>query len=156
MLALLGAIFGGVLRLAPEVLKMFTSKRDQDHEYRMRELDFKQAKELREMDMKRLDVEAQMTLDAKGLDALIEGIKAQGQPSGIWWIDAISQTVRPVLTYWWMALYTAVKLATLAVVWGESASWAQAVLVIWTEADMGILGGIINFWFLDRVIRKRA
>ena len=156
MLALLGAVFGGVLRLAPEVLKMFTAKRDQDHEFRMRELDFKQAKELREMDMKRLDVEAQMTLDAKGLDALLAGIQAQGKSTGIPWIDAVSQTVRPALTYWWMALYTMVKIATLTVVWGESATWGQAVLIIWTEADMGILGGIINFWFLDRVIRKRA
>ena len=156
MLALLGAIFGGVLRLAPEVLKLFTAKRDQDHEYRMRSLDFEQAKALRELDMKRLDVEAQMTLDAKGLEALVSGIEAQGKLTGVRWLDGLSQSVRPFLTYWWMGLYTVVKIATISVMWGTSDGWAQAFLVIWTEADMGILGGIINFWFLDRVIRKRA
>jgi hypothetical protein len=58
-----------------------------------------------------------------------------------------------------------VKLATLAVavvaVWGVSAGFqetllamSQAVLGIWTPADMAILSSIMSFWFLDRVFRK--
>lgn len=156
MITLLMTVFGGLLRFAPEVLRMLTAKRDQDHEFRMRQLDFEQAKQLRQLDMQRSDMEAQASLDVRGIEALIEGVKAQSALTGVRWIDALSQSVRPFLTYWWMALYSAVKFATLTVMWGSSDGWANAFLIIWTEADMGILGGIINFWFLDRVIRKRA
>ncbi len=155
MLALLGAVFGGLLRLAPEVLKMFTAKGDRDHEYRMTSLNIEGSVKLQGMKNEGAALEGQIAVDRSGLDALREGIKAQGQITGVAWVDALSQSVRPIVTYWWMTLYTVVKFATLIVMWGESSGWAQAFLIIWTEADMGILGGIINFWFLDRVITNK-
>ncbi|MES6494306.1 hypothetical protein U6K29_12305, partial [Cutibacterium acnes] len=38
------------------------------------------------------------------LETLREAVAAQGQRSGARWADALSSSVRPVITYWFMAL----------------------------------------------------
>src|SRR5258707_11021818 len=113
MLTILGAVFGGLLRLAPEVLKFFTQKADQAHELAMIDRQAALAEKQAGWNMAAAAQQGQITLDGVGIQALIEGIKAQGQLTGIKWVDAVSQTVRPFITYWWMWLFTAVKAALL-------------------------------------------
>ena len=43
-----------------------------------------------------------------------EAVAAQGQRSGVRWADALSISVRPVITYWFMTLYCAAKTAAFA------------------------------------------
>lgn len=152
---LLGGVFGSVFRLVPEVLKLFTSKRDQDHEYRMARLQGDLAKDGSEQRIREAEAAGNMVMDAKGMDALIAAIQGQSQATGNPIADAISATLRPVLTYWWMFLYSAVKVSLLIVRWNALGA-AESVISIWGPEDMAILSGIINFWFLDRVIRKRT
>lgn len=156
MFALIGMVFGGVLRLAPEVLKFFTAKADRAHEIEMARLQLERDRAQTDNKIREIGAQADADYDTKGLDALATAIAAQGRLTGHPFVDFVSQTVRPFLTYWWMALYTAVKLAILVTVWGPGTEWAHAVLIVWTEADMAVLGGIINFWFLDRVLKGRA
>jgi len=66
------------------------------------------------------------------------------------WADALSISVRPVVTCWFMALYCAAKTAAFAAV-VTAGAWGTAILHAWTEADQALWAGVLNFWFLGRV-----
>src|SRR5690606_36201099 len=100
MLELLSLIFGGVLRLAPEVLVFFKAKNDQAHEHRMTllQLDIDKARAQQALDL--AHAQHAQAMDKADMDALVAALQAQAAPSGVRWIDALSSSVRPVLTYW--------------------------------------------------------
>lgn len=150
-----GGIFGGLLgfvaRLAPDIIGLFRAKGDRDHEYRMAQLSASDKAAERDMRVK----EAGFALEKADIDALIAGARAQARPSGVKWIDGLSASVRPVMAYWWMALYTAYKAACIIVVWGAQGQFAGTMLRVWTGDDTAILSSIIAFWYMDRTIRNR-
>lgn len=69
-------------------------------------------------------------------------------------MDALSSSVRPVVTYWFMALYCAAKTAVFVGATTGGGDWAYAVQQAWTEADQALWAGVLNFWFLGRVFDK--
>lgn len=166
---LFGGLIGGLLRLAPTIVDYFKTRQANKHEVDMMGLTMQRDKLLAEQAIAKIEKQAQMVLDKGGLEALREAIARQGAPTGIRWVDALSATVRPVVTYWYLCLYSVVKMAmlTVAVVGavmvaaaagsdaaGIAVEIAQAIAGAWTPADMGLFTGIMNFWFLDRVLRK--
>src|SRR5690554_3941821 len=54
---------------------------------------------------------------------LREAVRTQGEKIGVRWADALSSSVRPVTTYWFMALYCAAKTATVAAALTGGAGW---------------------------------
>jgi hypothetical protein len=88
------------------------------------------------------------------IEALKAAVASQGQPSGIKWVDGLSSSVRPVITYWFMALYCAAKTAAFAAAVSAGADWGTGVLHAWTEADQALWAGVLNFWFLGRVFDR--
>lgn len=66
----------------------------------------------------------------------------------------LHSSVRPVITYWFMALYCAAKTATVAAAVTGGAGWGVAILYAWTEADQALWAGVLNFWFLGRVFDR--
>jgi hypothetical protein len=148
-LTLLGGALGAVMRLLPEVFKLFTLKRDQDHEFRMSELQLKidSARATQEIDK----IHANEMLEAmRGeMSAYVEAIKGQSRLTGNKFIDGLNQSVRPVLTYWWMVLFTVYK---FNVIW-NSKTYDEFIINLWTKDDGAILSMIIGFWFVDRAIK---
>lgn len=134
-----GGIFGGLLRLVPEGLKLWQAKGDRDHEFRMAELAGAQARDGSAQRIREMEAASTAAIDAKGMDALVEAIRGQMQVTGNKVADALNFSVRPVTTYFFLALYGAHK-ATHE--------------VLWTQDDYAILGGILSFWFLNRVLEK--
>lgn len=153
MEALLGGLFGGLLRLAPEFLKWMDRKDERAHELSMqdKQLEFERVRGSQKMD--EMGVEAQSTFDASALLALTESIKGQSVVSGIKWVDALSISVRPIITYCFFGLYMAVKITALAYMYQET-GWKEAINSVWTGEDIGLWAGILNFWFLGRVFEK--
>ncbi|WP_308908977.1 hypothetical protein [Pseudokordiimonas caeni] len=149
----LESLIGGALtRLAPEIIGLFRSKADREHEYRMAKLGYDAAE--RQVDMRM--AELAVTERTSELHAMMEAIKAQGKRTGIWIADALSALVRPLVTYWWMLLYTAYKSATLIAAYRTEGSVVATLLGAWTEADMAILSSILAFWFVDRALRRQG
>lgn len=70
------------------------------------------------------------------------------------WVDALSSSVRPVITYWFMALYCVAKVATFMAAVNAGAGWGAAILHAWTAADQALWAGVLNFWFLGRVFDR--
>jgi hypothetical protein len=155
---LLGSIFGGLFRLAPEVLKFLDRKNERLHELKM----FEQQCQLEQMrgaqKLQEIGAVHGMAVDVGVLDALksamdqqTEMVKAAGG-----WVASLSASVRPVVTYWILFIWSFVH------IWFAWNAWLQGmppveVFKTAMSADFAALvAGTINFWFMDRTLAKRG
>lgn len=104
--------------------------------------------------MAEIGASAEAAWNVGAVDALRDAVRTQGEKTGVRWADALSVSVRPVITYWLMALYCAAKTAAFAAAVTAGASWGTAILHAWTEADQALWAGVLNFWFLGRVFDR--
>lgn len=149
---LLGGVFGGVLRLAPEALKFFDAKNERSHELKMLQTEMEFAKVKGDIAMRQADVQ----LQTSELDAVVAAIneqsstaKAAGQV-----VSAISALVRPTVTYMFLALYTAVKVAAYLISIDQGGNWKEVLTTMWTGDDLAVFNMIISFWFVGRVYER--
>ena len=151
---LLGGLLGGAFRLAPEILKWLDRNGERSHELAMQDkaLEFEKLRGAQRMG--EIGAAADAAWNSEALEALRESVSTQGQRSGVRWADALSVSVRPVITYWFMALYCAAKTAAFVGVVSAGADWTTAVVQAWTEADQALWAGVLNFWFLGRVFER--
>lgn len=147
--SLIGGVFGGLLRLAPEVLGFFDKKDARKHELSMMD---------KELAVAQLKIDGQMRVAESQADmARLESIgqALQGQASMARdagkWVAAISALVRPLVTYWFVLLYSLHKLALLAQARIDGQSWATVFQTSWGDQDWGIFSMILVFWFVGRV-----
>ena len=113
MWTVLSGVFGGVLRLMPELFKFLDAKNERKHELDMQDkaLEFQRLKG----DQRIEEVETQGAADwNKGaIEALSSAIEGQDKPSGVPWIDGFSKLMRPLITLQWVVLlYPGVIIAT--------------------------------------------
>lgn len=163
MLALLssgifGSLLGGVFRLIPEVLKFWDQKNVRSHELNM----FKERLTFEKMqgDQKLAEIGANRDAanDSGVLNALVESIKQQGEMAKAagGWAASLSASVRPLMTYYLLFMYGLVK---VCIIWSSisgGTDWAAAIVQYWTNDDMTLLCGVVNYWVLDRTLRGRG
>ena len=149
---LLGGVFGGVLRLAPEVIKFFDAKNERGHELRMLEAEMKFAQVKGEIAMRQ--TEAQMTMAE--VDAIGEAFKEQSATARAAgkWVAAVSALVRPFVTYLFVMAYAAVKIAAFLIALEQNGDWKQVALTMWGVDDMAVLNMVLSFWFVGRVYER--
>lgn len=156
MFELLGIVFGGVSRLAQHWMETREKQNERDHEARMfdKQIALQQQKIEAEKDLRQMDITAQR--DAGELDALVTAIKAQASEASAagGWVAALSASVRPVVSYWLLLIYTGAKVATLYLALTKGTGFAEAFRAAYTEFDGALLGSIVSFWFADRSLRK--
>jgi len=152
---LLGGLMGGVLRLVPEVMKWLDRKDERKHEVVMFDKQLEADKQKGDQAVRVGELEQDTARITGGLSALMESVKAQGQMTGIGWIDGVTQSVRPVITYLVLALYLGAKGSTMYVLYHSGTSLPQVLQNAYGADDMAMLSGVINFWFLSRVFEKR-
>lgn len=149
---LLGGLMGGLFRLAPEVFKFFDKKNDRAHELAMMD---KTLEATKLEGQNKLGLQQEVTY-GQGIDALTTAVAAQGKQTGIKFVDALSALVRPVITYWFMAIYMMVKTTGIYLVVQSTGDWSAAIKTAWSPDDMAIFAGILNFWFLSRVFDRKG
>jgi len=148
---LLGGLLGGAARLAPEVLKWLDRNNERGHELAMQDKALEFEKLRGASRMAEIGAQSDAAWNTGAMEALKEAVIAQARPSGVAWVDALSSTVRPVITYLLVALYSAVKIATFAGALIGGTGFGTALVMAWTEADQALLSGVVNFWFMSRV-----
>lgn len=139
---LIGVLLGGIGRATPELLKIVNKWIDNRHELKMLEASSK-TQEIT------VDSRVQMsnsTIDYGMVDRII---KVQNTPSGNKKVDLINILVRPSTTYALLGTYIVIKF------WWFILNPTAAYTTIWTDNDMTLLGGILGFWFLGRVLDKK-
>lgn len=146
---LLGGLMGGIFRIIPEALKLFDRVNERKHELALLQAEMEFTKIKGEIMMRQ--TEAVMTVAE--LDTMAEAIKEQGQTAKAAgkFVAAISALVRPLVTYWFVALYSAVKVATMSMAYEQNGNWKEVLIQSWTTEDMAILMMILTFWFVGRI-----
>ena len=149
---LFGSIFGGLFRLAPEVLKFFDKKNERAHELSMFTLqtDLEKMRGQFKMEEKYVDH------GVAQLDAIQEAFKEQGKTAAASykWVAAASALVRPSITYIIFGLYVAVKVTAICYALSEGAHWKDVLPAHWDADDFGMLNMVLTFHFLGRPIEK--
>ena len=150
---LLGSLFGGLFRLAPEVLKFFDKNNDRKHELKMFEIQTSIEKQRGEY---RLE-ERYVDHSVQQLQAIQEAFKEQGETAkaSYPWVSALSALVRPVITYVLFGLYVTLKLCTITYAMSMGAGWHEVLQQNWSQDDFAMLNMILTFWFVGRSIEKR-
>ena len=149
---LLGSIFGGLFRLAPEVLKWLDRKDERKHELSMFTLqtDLEKVRGTFRMEEKYVEHSTEQ------LKAIQEAFKEQRQTAkeAGWFVSAISALVRPGITWALFGMYAGVKAAGLSIALASGAPWQDVVLRGWTADDFAMLNMVLTFWFVGRAIEK--
>ena len=148
----LGSLIGGIFRLAPEVLKLLDKANERKHELAMFTLQTDLEKMRGEFRME----EKYVDHSTAALDAIQEAFKQQAVADDkAWkWVASLSALVRPGVTYWFMLLYSAVKILTVWLAYQANEAMGNVLAKVWTEQDFGLLSMILTFWFVGRAIEK--
>lgn len=150
---LLGSIFGGLFRLAPEVLKWLDRKDERSHELKMFSLQTDLEKMRGEYKME----EKYVDFSKANIDAIGQAFKQQAEADkkAYKWVASISALVRPGITWLLFGLYTAVKIVTIMYAVNSGMPALTIMQEVWTADDFSMLMMILTFWFLGRSIEKR-
>jgi len=149
---LLGSIFGGLFRLAPEVLKFLDKKNERQHELSM----FSLQTDLEKLRGEFRVEERYVDYSIQQLDTIKSAFQEQAQTakSAGPIVAAISALVRPGITWALFGMYASVKAAALVIAFQTGAHWAEVVTKVWDEDDFGVFTMCLTFWFVGRAIEK--
>lgn len=150
---LLGSIFGGLFRLAPEVLKFWDRKDDRKHELAMYglQIDLEKTRGQVKLDEKYIDYGIANT---QAIQSAFE-TQAKEAAASYRWVAALSALVRPMVTYVLFGMYVAFKIIVIWHAISTGASWLEISTKHWTPDDFAMLNMILTFWFLGRSLEKR-
>jgi hypothetical protein len=155
---LLGSIFGGLFRLAPELLKFLDRKNERQHELKM----FEQQCQLESMrgaqKLQEIGAQHGMAVDVGVLDAFksaldqqTEMVKAAGG-----WVASLSASVRPVVTYWILFIWSFVHIWFAWNAWLQGMPPVEVFKTAMSPDFSALVAGTINYWFMDRTLAKRG
>lgn len=149
---LLGSVFGGLFRLAPEILKFLDKKNERSHELNMFQLQTDLEKMRGQFRMEEKYVEHSVAQ----LDTIKEAFREQSETAknAGWFVSAISALVRPGITWALFFMYAAVKVAALYMAFLTNAPWYEVIQQTWDADDFGVFTMCISFWFVGRSIEK--
>ncbi len=155
---LIGSIFGGLFRLAPEVIKHFNAKNERAHELAMFERQCQLEMQRGSQKLQEIGAETERAVNVGVLDAFKSAIESQADMVKVagGWVAKLSASVRPIVTYWVLFIWSFIH---VWLAWNAYHAGLPAIEVFKTmmTADMSALvGGTINYWFLDRTLAKRG
>jgi len=155
---ILGSIFGGLFRMAPEVLKYFDKANERKHELLM----FTRQCELEtlrgQQKLAEIGAQREAAIDVGVMDAFQSAIEQQATmvKAAGGWAAALSASVRPVVTYWVLFVWSFIHVWFAWNAWITGASPVEVFKIMMSPDFSALLAGTINFWFLDRTLAKRG
>lgn len=155
---LLGSIFGGVFRLAPEVLKWLDKKDERQHELAL----FSRQCELEQMrgqqKLAEIGAQREAAVDVGVMNAFQSAIEQQATmvKAAGGWVASLSASVRPVVTYWVLFVWSFIHVWFAYNAWLNGAPATEVFKTMMTPDFSALLSGTINYWFLDRTLSKRG
>lgn len=154
---LLGTLFGGAFRLAPEILKWMDRKDERAHEVKLLDKSIEADRLKLEANQKLAETQADERISLADMQALIEGVKAQGAQTGIGWVDAINSLVRPVLALQWLILlWPAAVVAGFSLAVSQGVPPLDALVRAFGTEEKALACSIASFWLVDRSLRKMS
>lgn len=153
-----GSLIGGIFRLAPEVLKFFDKKNERNHELLMfqRQCDLEQIRG--QQKLAEIGAARDAAIDVGVMDAFNAAINQQAEMAKAagGWAASLSASVRPVVTYWVILLWSFIHLWYAWNAWTNGAAPKEVFMTMMTADFMALVSGTINYWFLDRTLKQRG
>ena len=155
---ILGSVFGGLFRMAPEVLKFFDKKNERQHELLM----FSRQCELEtlrgQQKLAEIGAQREAAVDVGVMDAFQSAIEQQATmvKAAGGWAASLSASVRPVVTYWVLFVWSFIHVWFAWNAWITGAPPVEVFKIMMSPDFSALLAGTINFWFLDRTLAKRG
>jgi hypothetical protein len=155
---LLGSIFGGIFRMAPEVLKWLDKKNERAHELMMfsRQCDLEQLRG--QQKLAEIGAVREAAVDVGVMDAFNNAITQQAEmvKAAGGWVASLSASVRPIVTYWMLFVWSFIHVWFAWNAWIAGAPAVEVFRTMMTPDFSALLAGTINYWFLDRTLSKRG
>jgi hypothetical protein len=155
---ILGSVFGGLFRMAPEVLKYFDKKNERSHEMLMfaRQCELEQIRG--QQKLAEIGAQREAAIDVGVMDAFQSAIEQQATmvKAAGGWAASLSASVRPVVTYWVLFVWSFIHVWFAWNAWITGAPPVEVFKIMMSPDFSALLAGTINFWFLDRTLAKRG
>lgn len=155
----LGGILGGLFRLAPEVLKFFDKANERKHELAMFDRQCQLEAQRGAQKLEEIGARHGMAVDDGVLAALKGAIDQQAEmvkTAGRGWVASLSASVRPVVTYWVLGIWSFAHVWFAWNAWLLGASPKEVFVTMMTADFAALVSGTINYWFMDRTLAKRG
>lgn len=155
---ILGGVFGGIFRLAPEVLKFFDKKNERQHELAMFDKQCDLEKVRGQQKLAEIGAARDAAIDVGVMDAFNAAINQQAEmvKAAGGWAAALSASVRPVVTYWVLLVWSFIHVWFAWNAWLNGMPPEQVFKAIMSPDFAALLSGTINYWFLDRTLKQRG
>lgn len=155
---LLGSIFGGIFRLAPEVLKWLDKKNERQHELAMFQRQCDLEAQRGQQKLAEIGAQREAALDTGTMAVLQTAIQQQTEmvKAAGGWVASLSASVRPVVTYWILFIWSFIHVWFAFNAWLGGAPAADVFRTMMSPDFSALVAGTINFWFLDRTLAKRG
>lgn len=168
MIALFSALLGFFSSAFPEFIRLFREQKDRSHEITLLHLQMEYDRQKLADARHAQQVEQAYKLEAIALERdMRESTDLNNRPdgtgehkTGLWVVDALSGSVRPIITYLLFGMYACVKYAQYHLLiaptlpWQQPITHMQALVSLWSEDDMAVFTAIIAFWFGSRMFRR--
>jgi len=153
-----GSILGGLFRLAPEMLKWLDKKNERAHELAMFDRQCQLEKERGAQRLQEIGAQRDMAVDTGVLDAFKGAIDQQARmvEDAKGWVASLSASVRPVVTYWVLFLWSFIHAWFAWTAYVGGAAPIEVFKTMMTADFAALVAGTINYWFLDRTLKQRG
>ena len=155
---LLGSIFGGIFRMAPEVLKWLDKKNERSHELNMFKFQCDLEQQRGAQKLAEIGAVREAAIDVGVMGAFNNAITQQSEmvKAAGGWVASLSASVRPVVTYWVLFVWSFIHVWFAWNAWLGGAPAVEVFKTMMTPDFSALLSGTINYWFLDRTLSKRG
>lgn len=153
-----GSLLGGLFRLAPEFLKWLDKRNERQHELAMFDRTCQLEMQRGQQKLAEIGAQREAAVDVGTMDALKSAIQSQTDmvKTAGGWVASLSASVRPVVTYWILAIWSFVHIWFACVGWADGMSPADVFKAVMTADFAALVSGTLNYWFLDRTLAKRG
>ena len=153
-----GSLIGGIFRLAPEVLKWLDKKNERQHELAMFQRQCDLEAQRGQQKLAEIGAQREAAIDVGVMDAFNAAIQQQTEmvKAAGGWVASLSASVRPVVTYWILFIWSFVHVWFAWNAWLNGAVPAEVFKTMMSPDFSALVAGTLNYWFLDRTLAKRG
>lgn len=154
MIEILTALGGALVRALPEGINLLKQKMDYTQEIKLldRQVELEKTKGATQENVTAMTTGVEQAIALlKSHEAALTG---QMQKTGFRMVDALNFLVRPLTTYYLLALYGFFKLATFMVAVNSGTQVWGSIIAVYSQEDFQLLCGVLGFWFMGRVFDK--
>ena len=111
-----------------------------------------------QMKLAEIGAQREAAIDVGVMDAFQSAIEQQATmvKAAGGWAASLSASVRPVVTYWVLFVWSFIHVWFAWNAWITGAPPVEVFKIMMSPDFSALLAGTINFWFLDRTLAKRG